>query len=237
MRRKMHDVTRIEVLVALGLGLATLAACTSTGPGLQDNPVTRKFTWFSYVKGDDVRARCQPGAPDAYRFVYNAVYVEQVRTYDIAPSPMPGHMRMTARVTEKANLASMDVGAPSDLLDPWRPKSAVIDLPQAEVDRLKRALLADGFLTKAPPSRALTSIEFYWAVSACIDGQFRLNAYVWPGTEFEQASFPKLLFGWDMTEVRVNPPRPTDAFSVYGRSMPEHSEFANFFRLRFDDRS
>lgn len=216
---------------------AALGACTSIGQGLQDNPATRKFTWFSYVKGDDVHARCVPGAPDAYRFVYNGVYVEQVRTYDIDRSPQPGHMRMTARVTEKANLASLEIGEPGDLFGPWKPKTAIVDLPQAEVERLKRALLADGFLTKPPPARAVTSIEFYWAVSACIDGQFRLNAYIWPSADFEQASFPKLLYAWDMTEVRVNPPRKTDEFSIYGRSMPEHSEFANYFRLRFDDRS
>jgi hypothetical protein len=232
--RKSRDLMRIAYAAALCAGLA---ACSSTGQGLQDNPVTRKFTWFSYVKGDDVRERCVAGAPDAYRFVYNGVYVEQVRSYDIAPSPRPGHMRMTARVTEKANLASMEIGEPGDLLGPWQPKTAVTDLPQAEVERLKRALLADGFMSKPAPARAVTSIEFYWAVSACIDGQFRLNAYVWPSADFEQASFPKLLFAWDMTEVRVNLPRKTDEFSVYGRSMPEHSEFANFFRLRFDDRS
>jgi hypothetical protein len=227
---------RIGTAIVLA-SVTALGACTSTGQGVQDNPVTRKFTWFSYAKGDDVRERCRPGAPDTYRFVYNGIYVEQVRTYDIQPSPTPGHMRMTARVTEQANLVSMEVGEPADLLSPWKPKTAVVDLPQAEVERLKRALLADGFMTRPPPSRAVTSIEFYWAVSACLDGKFRLNAYVWPDGDFEKASFPKMLFGWDMTQVRVNPPRRADVFDVYGKSMPERGEFANFFRLRFDDRT
>ena len=215
--------------------LAVLAGCTSTGQGYQDNPVTRKLSWFSYIKGDDVRGRCQPGAPDAYRFVYNGVYVEQVRSYDIERSPLPGHMRMTARVTEKANLSEilLDPGAP-DVLQPWRPKLAVADLPDAEILRLKQALLADGFLSRPVPTRGVTSIEFYWAVSACLDGRFRLNAYIWPTDEFKQASFPKLLFGWDMTGIAVNPPRPTDIFEVYRTSPDDNHSIVNYFRLRFD---
>ena len=231
---KIRDRRRIGSAAAL-IALAVLAGCASTGQGYQDNPVTRKLSWFSYIKGDDVRARCQPGAPDSYRFVYNGVYIEQVRTYDIERSPVPGHMRMTARVTEKANLSEilLDPGAP-DVLQPWRPKTAVIDVPDADVLRLKQALLADGFLSRPAPTRGVTSIEFYWAVSACIDGQFRLNAYVWPGDEFNRASFTKLLFGWDMTGIGVNPPRPTDVFEVYRTSPDDNHSIVNYFRLRFD---
>mgnify|MGYP003348313436 CR=1 FL=1 len=179
-----------------------------------------------------------PGAPDRYRFVYNAVYVEQVRTYDIEPSPVAGHTRVTARVTDKANLATVvvDPRFPDDVFEPWRANKAIIDIPQVEADRLKRAVLADGLVTKAAPNRAVTSIEFYWAVSACLDGQFKLNAWVWPNEDFDKAAFPQLLFNWDMTGVAVNKPRKTDEFSIYGRNYPDHgSEFANHFRLRFDE--
>ena len=221
--------TRIAALV-----LATMAvACTSAGQGYQDNPVARKLSWFSYIKGDDVRARCEPGMPDRFRFVYNGIYVEQVRTYDIEPSPLPNYMRMTVRVTEKANLAeiALDPSKP-DFMAPWRPKTAVIDLPAAEVERLKRALLSDGFFNRAPPARSISSIEFYWAVSACLDGQFKLNAYVWPSRPFDEAAFPKLLFGWDMTDVAINRPRKADTLDVYGTVEP--NSVTNYFSLRFD---
>ena len=230
-RQKFAEFGRLLALMTVSV----IAACSATGQGDQDNPVSRKLTWFSYVKGEDVRTRCQAGGPDIYRFVYNGVYVEQVRTYDIEWSPLPGHMRMTTRVTEKANVAEilLDPSNP-DVLGPWRPKTAVVDLPDAEIARLKRVLLADGFLNKPAPARAVTSIEFYWAVSACVDGQFRLNAYVWPSKDFEQASFPAMLFAWDMTGVAINQPRPTDTFSIYGTTQESDHEFVNYFRLRFD---
>ena len=221
----------------LALASILLAGCATGGHNDQDQPGARKFTWFSYVKGEDLRRTCVAGAPDRYRFVYNGVYVEQVRTYDIEPSPPPGVTRVTARVTDKANLATMVIDpANPDVFEPWRAKKAVIDLPRAETDRLKRAVLADGLSTKAAPRRAVTSIEFYWAVSACIDGTFHLNAWVWPNEDFNQASFPKMLFAWDMTGVEVNKPRKTTEFDIYGESTPSSGiEFANHFRLRFDE--
>ena len=30
------------------------------------DPLTRKFHWFSYVAGDDIRATCRPGDPDRF---------------------------------------------------------------------------------------------------------------------------------------------------------------------------
>ncbi len=215
---------------------AILAGCAAVGPDNQDNPVARKLTWFSYIKGEDIGARCVPGAPDAYRFVYNAVYVEQVRTYDIEASPVPGHVRMTARVTNKADLTTVLIDpAQPDVMSPWRANKAQTDLPIGEVTRLKRAVLGDGLASKPAPRRSVSSIEFYWAVSACIDGKFHLNAWIWPDGEFEQAAFPKLLFAWDMTGIAVNAPRKTDEFTVYGSSMESDHKFANYFKLRFDE--
>jgi len=232
----IRGLAHMRFLVAAGISAAVLGGCAAGGQGNQDNPVARKLTWFSYIKGEDLQSRCAPGAPDRYRFVYNAVYVEQVRTYDIEPSPLPGHMRVTARVTDKPNLTTIEIDPHDpDLFEPWRAKRAEIDVPSAETDRLKHAVLADGLLTKAAPNRAVSSIEFYWAVSACIDGQFHLNAWVWPDDDFNKASFPKMLLSWDMTGVEVNQPRKTDEFEVYGAMQPDKGpEFANFFRLRFD---
>lgn len=235
--RKAMVVRGMKVAAGAALMAALLAGCATGGHNDQDQPGARKVTWFSYVKGEDLRRTCVAGAPDRYRFVYNAVYVEQVRTYDIEPSPLPGQTRVTARVTEKANLSTMVIDpANPDVFEPWRAKKAVIDLPQVEMDRLKRALLSDGLMTKAAPRRAVTSIEFYWAVSACIDGAFHLNAWVWPNEDFNKASFPKMLFAWDMTGVAVNMPRKATEFDIYGESVPSGGfEFANHFRLRFDE--
>jgi hypothetical protein len=235
--RNVTKVRGVKLLPILACLAGLVAGCATSGHNNQDQPGARKFTWFSYVKGDDLRRTCVAGAPDRYRFVYNGVYVEQVRSYDIEPSPQPGLTRVTARVTEKANLATIVINPSNpDVFEPWRAKKAIIDLPQLEMDRLKRAVLSDGLSTKAAPRRAVTSIEFYWAVSACIDGKFHLNAWVWPNDDFNQASFPKMLFAWDMTGVAVNAPRKTTEFDIYGESTPSNgSEFVNHFRLRFDE--
>ena len=68
--------------LVLGLGLVlVLSACTYRA-GDEDNPIRRSFSWFSYLNADDLRSACTRGAPERYRIVYNAVWQEQVRTYD-----------------------------------------------------------------------------------------------------------------------------------------------------------
>src|SRR5262245_39277258 len=69
---------------ALWLLPATLLGCQYTG-GVE-NPVARKFTWFSYVGGDDIRRSCTPSSQPQYRLVYNAHWQEQVRAYDLRRS-------------------------------------------------------------------------------------------------------------------------------------------------------
>ncbi|MDA0240525.1 MAG: hypothetical protein O3A84_10935, partial [Proteobacteria bacterium] len=87
-----------------------LSACTYQGATVEgfgtDHPITRKFSWFSYVGGEDIRTACVTGAPDRYRFVYNAVYNEQVRSYDLVASPEPGRFDLKAAVSGEANLSS-----------------------------------------------------------------------------------------------------------------------------------
>ena len=65
----------------IGLIVIILSACSYKGG--EDQPAIRKFTWFSYVKADDIRTECNNSTNPQYRFVYNGVYNEQVRTYDI----------------------------------------------------------------------------------------------------------------------------------------------------------
>ena len=70
---------------ALSLAAAVLLAAACAYRGGSD-VFTTKFTWYSYLNGDDIRARCTAGGPSLYRFVYNGVYTRQVRTYAISPA-------------------------------------------------------------------------------------------------------------------------------------------------------
>ena len=67
------------------LGTALVSGCTYRAGGIE-SPITRKFQYFSYLNADDIRANCVAGTPAQYRLVYNAVYSEQVRAYDLRRS-------------------------------------------------------------------------------------------------------------------------------------------------------
>jgi len=45
--------------------------------------LTRELAWFGYLVDDDIRDACRAGL-DRDRFVYTAVYTEQVRAYDLS---------------------------------------------------------------------------------------------------------------------------------------------------------
>jgi hypothetical protein len=69
--------------LALGLGIG-LAGCAYHGSF--DDPIQRRFQWFSFIGGDDIKAACRPGSSasiDRYRFVYNGRYAEQLRAYEL----------------------------------------------------------------------------------------------------------------------------------------------------------
>jgi hypothetical protein len=78
----MRIAFRLGVLAILVL----LGACTYREGGV-GNPLTRRFQYFSYLGGDDIRRDCTAGTPARYRLVYNASYLEQVRTYDLRRNP------------------------------------------------------------------------------------------------------------------------------------------------------
>lgn len=203
------------LLVAL---LALLGACTYQGG---DDPVSRKFSWFSYLDAADIRDACRPGTPERYRFIYNAIYKEQIRTYDLTGGAGSRGQRMKVRAIEAPNLTEIKIGAPPDLLSPWRGKGEEVWLTPAQAGELQRAMNAGGVFAGAPDGLNLHSDDFYWVVAACSEGRFHFNAYHWPSERFDKAAFPALLFAWDPTGVRPNMPRQTTTFELYHTSNPD----------------
>jgi len=178
------------------------------GETIGQNPVARKFTWFSYLDGSDIRVNCTVGAPLAMRAVYNGVYDEQIRTYEFKSRPgEPGAFDLSVRVIGEADLSEIKVGRFSQLLDPWRGTGAKTILRPKDVELFVNALRSDGALLPAPEGMELHSDEFYWIVSGCVEGKWVFHAFKWPDASFESAQFPVLLTGWDMTGVAINPPR------------------------------
>ncbi|CCQ74284.1 hypothetical protein [Magnetospira sp. QH-2] len=165
--------------------------------------MSRKFNWFGYLNGDDLREACAAGGPEVYRFVYNGDYANQVRTYDLAVQP-DGGGKLSIHVFGPAEVARISVEKGLDLIAPWKGQSALVNLRPEDITRLRAAWDP----SSAPEGLEMSSERFYWIVGACRNGTYRFNAYLWPSKRFDSMTFDDLLFGWDFTDVKVSEPHP-----------------------------
>ena len=71
-------------VAAFGLALAASPMASAQRPDRYvDPPIVRSFNWFAFVGGDDIRANCGKEGRNRMRLIYNAIYSEQVRTYEL----------------------------------------------------------------------------------------------------------------------------------------------------------
>lgn len=205
---------RLALLVALAGGLLLTASCAYQGGS--EYPVARSLSWFSYLNGDDIRQHCKAGAPDRYRFVYNGIYTEQVRSYDLTTDA--GNANPVLRIQlleERGQIGNITLDSPSGVLAPWSGKFETVHLRDVDLQRLREAMVNGGVFQPLPGRLELSSDAFYWIVAACSGGAFNFNAYLWPSPRFDQAAFPGLLFAWDPSGVAVNPPRKADPADIH----------------------
>src|SRR5260370_39356006 len=90
--RKLHRIreSTMRTIFAAAFSLAFAVAPTASAQRPDRNveqPIVRTFNWFSYVGGDDIRSACVPGGRNRVRLVYNALWEEQVRVYDVFLQP------------------------------------------------------------------------------------------------------------------------------------------------------
>lgn len=187
-------------IVGLAVAVAAaLAACTF------DNPLGRSLGWFRYLDAADIRDVCSSRAGERYRLVYNAVWGQQVRSYDIAAGPGDAGGTLAVRVffPEKVN----DI----DLLDPlalYRGQTATVALSPADLAGFRDALHASDFDGATPRGLVLRSDGFYWAAASCRDGIFHYNAYAYPSPRFAALRVDRWLFAHDPTGVAIAAPIP-----------------------------
>lgn len=219
-------MSRICTWAALSASALVLAACAYKG-GV-DNPVIRKATWFSYVAGDDVLDLCRPGGLARYRFVYNAIYAEQVRAYDLQRLRPGDGATMVINVFGGGGVMSNPVNI-LEPMSPWAAKSVEVKLSEADYLALIRTLEADGFGQPVKKGETLPSWAFYWTVSACANGQYHFNAWQHPSPEFDRLTFPARLFAVDKVDVPINKVRPINAAE---KRLRQGGETNNDFDLR-----
>jgi hypothetical protein len=193
-------------LKTLGLMAALLAlgACAA-GDDIVNSPIQRKFQWFSYLEGGDFKAACTPGAAGRYRLVYNGIYTEQVRVYDLNAETgvLDTHLILPM------DLRDFSVSEVAGLLDPWRGKPSSRLLSRDEVSSIVTALDQDGAFGPPAVGVELPSMGFFWTLASCHDGAYHFTGLAWPSAAWDQARFDDALQAVDPIATPVNPPRKT----------------------------
>lgn len=193
----LASLGRYCTLVLVG---AVLASCSYSGGDI-GNPLVRKSQWFSFAGGDDLRGACRADTPDRYRLIYNAIYDQQIRIYELDAV----RQVLIIRVIEKANMAEI---SSDDLMAPWRAKEQRVQLDPPTYDRLVSAFAAGGMFGPPATGLELPSRSYYWLASFCRGGVFGLTGWKYPSPAFDAMQFDKMLFALDPAEVPVRQAGP-----------------------------
>jgi len=213
MKRRINNSKfgRMQGLLLLFCAVLVLGACEYVER--PENAFERRFTWFSYLSGEDLKESCRTHGPPRYRFIYNAIFTEQVRIYEINGFPDDGGGMIDAEVL------SSDVSPEFLQLFPnwpWSGKRAVAEVNDVEMKLLRTSLEASGFYDSTPVGKILDSHSFYWLVSACEGNRFHFNAWAYPSPEFDNLRFVDVLRRLDGTRIALPETRELP---------PEESEF------------
>lgn len=187
-------------MTAALLAILGLSACAYRGGDIGD-PVTRKFHWFSFVDGEDIRATCQAGTPDRFRLVYNGIYDEQLRIYELDAL----RRLLVVRVVQQGDAGRL---SSVDPLAPYRAAEERVQLDQPTYDGLVRSFAASGMFAPPPVGLELPSRSYYWTAATCKDGRYGFTAWKHPSAAFDALAFPRPLFALDPSGIAVNQAKP-----------------------------
>lgn len=213
-------LARVSALLAV---VAGLASCTWSGGDIGD-PLERKAHWFSFIEGEDIRASCAAGTPDRFRLVYNGVYDQQLRIYEVDAL----RRLLTIRVVSPGSAARL---SSDDLLAPWRAVEATVQLDQAGYDRLVDSFARGGMFAPPPVGLELPSRSYYWTAALCKDGRYGFTAWKYPSATFAAMGFDADLFALDTTGIAVNQPKEVP-YDVLWEDKAKRGEVTRFsFRV------
>lgn len=175
-----------------------------------EEPIVRTFHWFSYVGGDDIRQACTVGGRNRLRLVYNGIWDEQVRTYEIFLQP-DGTAGMTVGVLQNqgsgGDVSNLLIGRGVDATGPWKMRKGQRLLTVEETRELVGLLEASSAFGPPRDGLRLPDNDFWWAVASCRNGVWGFQAYHYPTDGFAQAKFIAQLFALDNVPIAVNRPR------------------------------
>ena len=194
---------RALCLGAMGAALL-LGSCTYGDFGNIDNPLVRRAQWFSYLRGEDIEAACTEGSAERYRLIYNADFRSQVRAYEVTADGSGGAFYIARAVPNGAALSNFTFLTTAGW---WRWDVSEAVMSAEMFDDLRFRLAEDGYFDRSGASVRLSSFEYYWLVTACVDGKFESGAWANLQTPLLQLRFPEPLFLLDETGLPVAAPR------------------------------
>ena len=172
-----------------------------------DMPIVRSFHWFDYVGGDDIRQACGKDGRNRLRLVYNAIYDEQVRTYEVFLQPDGTAGLSMGVLANQGNVTNLLVADPGDVFNPWRMRRGERILSADETRELVGLLQASAAFGPPRDGLRLPDVDFWWTVASCRNGVWGFQAYHYPTDGFANVKFAARLFSWDTVPIPVNPPR------------------------------
>lgn len=212
----------ISVLALAPVLLLAATAAAQRADRNVDMPVVRSFHWFSYVGGDDIRAACRPGGRSRLRLVYNGLWEEQVRTYEIFLQPDGTAGMEIGVLADQGNVSNILAESGTDVLNPWRMKHGQRLLDPAETRHLMDLLRASAAFGPPRDGLRLPDNDFWWTVASCRNGVWGFQAYHYPTDGFANVKFAEQLFAWDNVKVPVNRPRKLEP-AEFRRGMDSES--------------
>jgi hypothetical protein len=193
---------------AFGLALAASSMASAQRPDRYvDPPIVRSFNWFAYVGGDDIRANCGKDGRNRMRLIYNAIYSEQVRTYELFLQPDGTTGLGIDVLADQGVVSNLLMNNGGDALKPWSMKHGERILNVAETRDLLGLFQASAAFGPPRDGMRLPDVDFWWTVASCRDGVWAFQAYHYPTDGFANVKFAPKLFSLDAVPVPVNPPR------------------------------
>jgi hypothetical protein len=216
---------------AVALLTFVLAGCAAQGPAT--NTFVMRYQWLNYIQGEDIKALCEPGATARVRLIYNAIFTEEVRTYDLTAVDQGATSMATRRWTGESAITLRGGSFEGSMA----PQEGEAYIGPADTQAIVAALDASGFYAPPPEGLVLRSDDFFWAGSACIDGVFMVQAY--PKERFADIMFAGLLAQFDPIQDPLPEPRDLDLppmNSVHAGSPQRSSDDASVLYYRVDVR-
>jgi hypothetical protein len=187
-----------------------------------DPPIARSVGWFGYVGGDDIRAACQPGTRSHVRLIYNALWEEQVRAYDLFPQPDGSAGLEIGVLADQGNVATLSISSGADITNPWSMKKGQHLLSPVEGRDLMALLQASSAFGPPREGLRLPDNDFWWTVSSCRDGVWGFQAYHYPTDGFANVRYADRLWSFDNVRVPINKPRALEP-AEFRRDFDRHS--------------